>query len=144
MTAKRSGVELARLREEFRARADQAFDQMFGSDGQNGLVTFTEREDRACEATDRLARWLMEEHLALDPAADPGVQVDCPICGRPVRYDSPEEAELEIREFHTRRGQVEYERAARRCPHCRKIFFPVGCASEGGDGRLQSAAAGED
>jgi len=144
MTAKRSGVELARLREEFRARADQAFDQMFGSDGQNGLVTFTEREDRACEATDRLARWLMEEHLALDPAADPGVQVDCPICGRPVRYDSPEEAELEIREFHTRRGKVEYERAARRCPHCRKIFFPVGCASESGDGRLQSAAAGED
>jgi hypothetical protein len=99
---------------------------MFGGDGQNGLVTFTEREDRACEATDALARWLMEEHLALDPAADPGVQVDCPICHRPVRYDSPEQAALELREFHTRRGKVEYERAARRCPHCRKIFFPVG------------------
>lgn len=144
MSANGSGVELGRLREEFRARADQAFDAMFGSDGQNGLVTFSEREDRACEATDRLARWLMEEHLALDPAADPGVQVDCPICGQPVRYDSPEEAELELREFHTRRGKVEYERAARRCPHCRKIFFPVGCASESGDGGLQSAAAGED
>ena len=71
-------------------------------------------------------RWLMEEHLALDSAADPGAQVDCPICGGPVRYDSPEQAELEIREFHTRRGKVEYERAARRCPRCRKIFFPVG------------------
>ena len=126
MTTVRSEVELARLREEFRARADEAFKQMFGSDGQNGLVSFTEREDRACEATDALARWLMEEHLALDPAADPGVQVDCPICHLPVRYDSPERAELEIREFHTRRGKVEYERAARRCPHCRKIFFPVG------------------
>jgi uncharacterized protein with PIN domain len=126
MVSNRSRVELARLREEFRVRADQAFDQMFGRDGQNGLVTFTEREDRACEATDALARWLMEEHLALDPAADPGVQVDCPICGGPVRYDSPERAELEIREFHTRRGKVEYERAARRCPRCRKIFFPVG------------------
>ena len=126
MVAKRSRAELARLREEFRARADQAFDQMFGSDGQNGLVTFTEREDRACEATDALARWLMEEHLVLDPATDPGVQVDCPICGGPVRYDSPEQAELEIREFHTRRGKVEYERAARRCPRCRKIFSPVG------------------
>jgi uncharacterized protein with PIN domain len=126
MTPRRSQAELASLREEFRARADQAFDQMFGRDGQNGLVTFTEREDRACEATDRLARWLMEEHLALDPAADPGVQVDCPICGGPVRYDSPEQAELEIREFHTRRGKVEYERAARRCPRCRKVFFPVG------------------
>ena len=126
MAAKRSAVELAKLREEFRARADQAFDSMFGSDGQNGLVTFTEREDRACEATDRLARWLMEEHLALDSAADPGAQVDCPICGGPVRYDSPEQAALEFREFHTRRGKVEYERAARRCPRCRKVFFPPG------------------
>lgn len=126
MAAARSPAELAKLREEFRARADQAFEQMFGSDGQNGLVTFTEREDRACETTDRLARWLLEEHLALDPAADPGPQVDCPLCGGPVRYDSPEQAELEIREFHTRRGKVEYERAARRCPRCRKIFFPVG------------------
>jgi len=126
MAAKRSAAELAQLREEFRARADQAFDQMFGSDGQHGLVTFTEREDRACEATDRLARWLMEEHLALDSTADPGPQVDCPICGEPVRYDSPEQAELELREFHTRRGKVEYERAARRCPRCRKVFFPPG------------------
>lgn len=126
MTAVRSQAELARLREEFRARADEAFNQMFGSDGQNGLVSFTEREDRACEATDTLARWLMEEHLALDPATDPGAQVDCPICGGPVRYDSPEQAELEIREFRTRRGKIEYERAARRCPRCRKVFFPAG------------------
>jgi len=126
MTAARSQAELARLREEFRARADQAFNQMFGADGQNGLVSFTQREDRACEATDALARWLMEEHLALDPAADPGAQVDCPICGGPVRYDSPEQAELELREFHTRRGKIEYERAARRCPRCRKVFSPAG------------------
>jgi hypothetical protein len=126
MAAQLAAADLFRLREEFRDRADRAFNQMFGSDGQNGLVTFTEREDRACEATDALARWLMEEHLALDPAADPGVQVDCPICGRPVRYDSPEQAKLEAREFRTRRGKVEYERAARRCPHCRRFFFPVG------------------
>lgn len=126
MAAVRSEAELAGLRKEFRARADEAFDQMFGSDGQNGLVSFTEREDQACEATDALARWLMEEHLALDPATDPGAQVDCPICGGPVRYDSPEQAELEIREFHTRRGKIEYERAARRCPRCRKVFFPAG------------------
>ena len=72
MAVGRSQAELAKLREEFRARADQAFEQMFGTDGQNGLVTFTEREDRACEVTDALARWLMEEHLASDPAADPG------------------------------------------------------------------------
>ena len=119
-------ADRAKRKQEFRVRADQAFDEMFGSDGQNGLVTFTEREDRACETTDALARWLMEEHLALDPAADSGAQVDCPICGGPVPYDSPERAELELRECHTRRGKVEYERAARCCPRCRKFLFPVG------------------
>ena len=56
-----------------------------GADGQNGLVTFTEREDRACEVTDALARWLLEEHLTSDETADPGVQVDCPLCVGPVR-----------------------------------------------------------
>ena len=118
--------QLEALREEFRTRADEAFDQMFGQDGQNGLVTFTEREDRACEATDALTRWLLEEHLALDGAADPGVQVDCPICAGAVRYASAAQAELEVRELLTRRGKIEYERAARRCPRCRKVFFPTG------------------
>ncbi len=70
MARKRSATELEHLRREFAARAEAAFEQMFGADGQNGLVTFTEREDRACEVTDALARWLLEEHLALDKAAD--------------------------------------------------------------------------
>lgn len=116
---------MGELREDFMAKAGEAFDEMFGSDGGNGLVTFTQREDRACGATDRLARCLMEGHLALDPAADPGVEVECPICGGPVRYDCAARAELEIREFQTRRGKVEYQRAGRRCPRCRKIFFPA-------------------
>ena len=126
MARKRSAAEMEQLQREFLARAEAAFEQMFGADGQNGLVTFTEREDRACEVTDTLARWLLEEHLALDQATDPGVQVDCPICGGEVRYDSPEQAELEAREFQTRRGKIEYERAARRCSRCRKVFFPLG------------------
>ncbi len=62
--------------------------------------------------TDALARWLLEEHLSLDEEADPGVQVDCPICGGLVRYDSPQQAELEIRGLKTRRGKIEHERAA--------------------------------
>ena len=57
---------------------------MFGQDGKNGLVTFTEREDRACEATDALTRWLLEEHLGWDEAKEPGIRVDCPICGGPI------------------------------------------------------------
>ena len=126
MAATRSAGEMEQLRREFLVRAEAAFEQMFGADGQNGLVTFTEREDRACEVTDALAPWLLEEHLVLDEAADPGAQVDYPLCGGPIRYDSPEQAELEVREFQTRRGKIEYERAARRCPRCRKVFFPVG------------------
>ena len=56
MAAIRSAAEMEQLRREFLVRAQAAFEQMFGADGQNGLVTFTEREDRACEVTDALAR----------------------------------------------------------------------------------------
>jgi uncharacterized protein with PIN domain len=112
-------------RAEFVSRAEQAFERMFGTDGQNGLVTFDQRERWACEVTDELARWLMAEHVGLDPAGAAGVQADCPICGGPVQYESVEQAELELREFQTRRGQIEYRRAACRCPRCRRIFFPA-------------------
>ncbi len=132
MAIKRSAVEIEQLRREFAVRAEAAFEQMFGTDGQNGLVTFSEREERACEATDALARWLLEEHLSLDDAADPGAVVDCPLCGGPIRYDSPEQAELEIRELRTLRGKVEHERAARRCTRCRRVFFPPGRTAEVG------------
>ena len=129
-TANQGGLGMAteglnRKRVEFLSRAGQAFDQMFGKDGQNGLVTFTEREDRACEVTDELARWLMAEHIALDPTGGASVEAVCPICGGPARYESAQRAELELREFQTRRGKVEYRRAAARCPRCRKIFFPA-------------------
>ena len=112
-------------RAEFVSRAGHAFDRMFGADGQNGLVTFAQREDRACEVGDELTRWLMAEHIALDPTGGASVEAACPICGGPVRYESAEQAELELREFQTRRGKIEYRRAAVRCPRCRKVFFPA-------------------
>lgn len=112
-------------RAEFVARAGEAFDRMFGADGQNGLVTFAQREGRACEVTDELARWLMAEHLALDPTGGTSVEAVCPICSGPARYESAPQAQTELREFQTRRGKVEYRRAAARCPRCRKIFFPA-------------------
>jgi hypothetical protein len=40
---------LDRKRAEFPALARTAFQRMFGSDGQNGLVTFAQRKQRACE-----------------------------------------------------------------------------------------------
>jgi hypothetical protein len=121
--------ELRKRRREFQDEAGRAFDQMLGSDGQNGLVTFAEREDRACELGDGLTRRLLEEHLGADDTADPGPVVDCPICGGPVvaaATDEPEKAETENREVLTRRGKVQYERAARRCSRCRRFFFPPG------------------
>jgi hypothetical protein len=119
-------AKISRKRQEFLDRAGQAFDGMFGADGQNGLVTFAQREDRACEVGDELTRWLMAEHIALDPAGEKSVEVACPLCGGPARYESSERAEVELREFQTRRGKVEYRRAAARCPRCRKVFFPPG------------------
>jgi hypothetical protein len=116
--------ELRKRRREFQEEAGRAFDQMLGEDGQNGLVTFEERENRACELGDGLTRRLLEEHLLANDAADPGQEVACPICGGPVRCNSPEKVEMENRQLLTRRGKVEYERAARRCPRCRRIFFP--------------------
>ena len=125
-TAKQAQDQLGAKRREFLARANQAFDQMFGADGQNGLVTFDQREDRACQVGDELTRWLMAEHIALDPAGEASVEVACPLCGGPARHESSGQAERELREFQTRRGKVQYRRAAARCPRCRKIFFPPG------------------
>ena len=106
--------------------AGRAFDQMLGTDGQNSLVTFAQREDRACELGDALTCRLLEEHLGADDAADPGAGVPCAICGRPVPCDNPEEMEMQSRKVRTRRGEVDFERAARRCTSCRRIFFPRG------------------
>ena len=121
-----SGDELRRRRLAFMEEAGRSFDQMFGDDGQNGLVTFEEREDRACDLGDALTRRLLADHVAADESANPGTQVACPICGKAVHCDAPDEAELEERQVRTRRGMVELARAARRCSRCRRIFFPAG------------------
>jgi hypothetical protein len=118
--------ELPKRRREFQEEAGRAFDQMLGSDGQNGLVTFAEREDRACDLGDGLTRRLLEEHLAADATADPGIEVDCPICGKPMPCEAPEKVKKEKRQVQTRRGMVEFERASRPCKPCRRIFFPPG------------------
>jgi hypothetical protein len=118
--------ELEARRQEFLEQAGRAFDQMLGSDGQNGLVTFEERENRACELGDALTRRLLEEHLSADGLADPPAEMACPICGETVLCPSPEAAELQRRQVRTKRGEVDYERAARRCRRCRRVFFPLG------------------
>lgn len=112
-----------RKRAQFLALAQAAFERMFGADGQNGLVTFAEREQRACEVTDELARWLMAEHVAQDPGPASGVEARCPLCQGPVHPSADGPAE---RELMTRRGKIAYRREAVRCSRCRRLFFPPG------------------
>ena len=113
-------------RAQFLAMAQEAFERMFGADGQNELVTFAEREQRACEVTDELARWLMAEHLAQDPGRECSVDVRCPICHGPVQKSPDRSSEAGERELMTRRGKIIYRREAVRCPRCRRLFFPAG------------------
>jgi hypothetical protein len=113
-------------REEFLALAGTAFQRTFGSDGQNGLVAFAQREQRACEVPDELARWLMGEHVAQDPVGEAGAEHNCPLCQGPVQYESSRQAQPEVRELMTRRGKIASRRVAARRPRCRKIFFPAG------------------
>ena len=113
-------------RAEFIALAQTAFDRMFGDDGQNGLVTFSQREERACEVTDELARWLMAEHVSQDPPGQISVEAPCPICHGALEPPSTGQAAPEVRELMTRRGKITYRRTAARCPRCRRIFFPPG------------------
>jgi hypothetical protein len=121
-----TGEELRRRRAAFTDEAGRAFDRMLGADGQDDLVTFDQREARACDLGDALTRRLLADHLAADAAADPGVAVACPTCGQAVRCDRPEQVEAETRAVRTRRGVVELTRAARRCSRCRRVFFPAG------------------
>lgn len=117
---------LDRKRAEFVALAQAAFERMFGADGQNGLVTFAEREQRACEVTDELARWLMAEHVAQDPGSASGGEVRCPVCHGPVQEPPDRAVQPPVREVMTRRGKINYRREAVHCPRCRRLFFPPG------------------
>lgn len=126
---------LAQKRAGFARKALAAFDRMFGSDGQNGLVTFDERERRACEVTDELARLLLDEHVALDPGSQ-ATDGPCPKCGQPTRYESSEP-----REIQTLRGKVRFSRTKVWCPACRRKFFSRR-TTKPSDGRLQPGVGG--
>jgi len=120
-----STVSVSQLRARFASQAVAAFDQMFGSDGQNGLVSFNDRERQACELGQQLAGALLSGHIGRDPAAT-AVEAECPTCGRRLRDESAGHAAGEVRRIETRAGPIEFRRTGFRCPACRKIFFPPG------------------
>src|SRR6516165_6539661 len=80
-----------RLKRQWLQQAEAAFELMFDADQQDRLVTFDQREARACSLTRELAAWLLEQHIAEDPAARyAGTEAPvCPRCSRPARRETP-------------------------------------------------------
>ena len=123
------------LRRRWLAHAAAAFDLMFDSRYQEELVTFDQREERACDLGRDLTAWLLQQHANADPHArpDPHQAPACPRCGRPGhRVTAPDEP-LPQRRVTTRTGEVTLSRERWRCTTCRVVFFPLGPEAAAGD-----------
>ena len=126
------------LREKWRARADAAFERMYGDKNQEQLITLTEREDMAVLIAKELAVFLLEEHVALDPAVRPDETAPpcCPKCEKPGQRAMESRDKLPDRQVRTRAGEIRLERERWRCAKCRVLFFSARRSAALGDGRL--------
>ena len=112
-------------RAEFLRLAGAAYDQMLKED-QEGLVTFTQLEDRALEVGQKLEAWLLKQSLRQKAqAGGVGATPRCPKCGKVLLEASSESGE---REVQTRAGPVVFQRLQYSCPSCRKVFSPLDAA----------------
>ena len=59
-------TRVAELRQRFLSHAAAAFDLMFAPPYQDQLVTFDQREERACELGRDLTAWLLQRHANAD------------------------------------------------------------------------------
>ena len=127
-----------RLKRQWLQQAEAAFELMFDADQQDRLVTFDPREARACLLTRELAAWLIEQHIAEDPAVrHAGTEAPaCPRCSRPARRETPPEDPLPGRSLTSAAGEVTLRRQRWYCPRCRAAFFPSGPQARPGDGGL--------
>jgi hypothetical protein len=119
-------------------RTEAAYRRMFEGKSQEELVTLTQREDLAVVIGKELATFLLEEQVALDPAAQPAEASStcCPKCGQPGRPAVKEGQELQERTVTTRAGDIELERQRWECGKCRIVFFSARRSAGFGDGRL--------
>src|SRR3970040_1588291 len=131
-------VKREALWQEFLGVARDSFGKMFGQDGQNGLVTFREREERACELGDDVATGFLRRHLREESTA--AHVACCPHCGKPA---CPRGEEPERREVIAKPGTVDFDRLARYCPSCRRVFFPSGRQTGSAGRGVQPRAPGE-
>lgn len=116
------------LRRRWLAHAAAAFDLMFHPEHQADLVTFDQREARACELGRDLTTWLIQQHANADELARPapGLEVTCPRCGRPARRKADRGATPPGRRLTGLSGEVELRRERYTCTACRVVFFPPG------------------
>ena len=131
------GTSRAR-RQRWMQRAEAAYRRMFEGKSEEELVTLTERENMAVLIGKELAAFLLEEHVATDPAAQPveASTTCCPKCGQPGTPAVQEDEELSERTVTTRVGQIGVRRQRWECGKCRIIFFSAGRSAGLGDGRV--------
>ena len=129
-------------RERWLVRAATAYERMFCDQNQEQLVTLTEREDMAVSLGKELAAFLLEEHVAADPAKAPAEACTtcCPKCGQPGTR-APQKAgkrgvSLPERTVRTRAGDIDIQRERWKCAQCRVVFFSARCSPEIGHGRV--------
>jgi len=126
------------LHERWVQRTEAAYRRMFEGKSQEELVTLTQREDMAVLIGRELAAFLLEEHVALDAAAQPAEASTtcCPKCGQPGTPAVEEGDEFPERTVTTRAGEIHVRRQRWRCEKCRIVFFSAGRSADSGDGRL--------
>ena len=128
--------------ERWLARAAAAYERMFGGKSHAELVTLTEREDMAVCLGKELAAFLLEEHVAADPARAPAEACTtcCPKCGQ-AGTPAPQKAgkrgaSLPERRVRTRAGDIDIQRERWECKRCRIVFFSVRRSPAVGHGRV--------
>ncbi len=118
-------------------RTEAAYRRMFAGKSREELVTLTQREDMAVSIAKELAAFLLEEHVALDSAAEPAEASTtcCPKCGQPGA-PAVQEEELPERRVTTRAGEIGVRRQRWWCEKCRIVFFSARRSAASGDGEL--------
>jgi hypothetical protein len=124
-------------RERWLQQSEAAYRRMFEGKSEEELVTLTQRENMAVLIGKELAAFLLEEHVAMDRAAQPveASTTCCPKCGQPGTPAVQEEG-LSERTVTTRVGGIRVRRQRWKCEKCRIVFFPAGREIGLGDGRL--------
>lgn len=126
------------LHDRWKERTEAAYRRMFEGKSQEELVTLTQREDMALLIAKELSAFLLEEHVALDPAARPtdASSTCCPKCGQAGTRAVEEGEKFEERTVTTRAGDIPVRRERWRCAKCRVFFFPARRSAEIRNGGL--------